>query len=202
MRIKYNRTSTISQEGNRFSLDTEKYDLTLFDKGISGIVPFKERPMVKNKLLPLLEKNEVSEIVVEELSRLGRNTVDVLNNLKFLDDLGVTVVVKNLGNLKSIIDGKKNPMWNLITSVMSSLYEMEKTNILERTAAGREVYVSKGGRLGRKFGTSENRNSFLEKEKTQKISSLLDCGKSIRDISARLSVSTSTVVKVKKYMSN
>ena len=202
MRIKYNRTSTISQEGNRFSLDTEKYDLTLFDKGISGVVPFKERPMVKNKLLPLLEKNEVSELWVEELSRLGRNTVDTLNTLKFLEDLNVTVVVKNLGNLKSIIDGKKNPMWNLITSVMSSLYEMEKTNILERTAAGREFYVSKGGRLGRKFGTSENRNSFLEKEKTKKIQSLLDSGKSIRDISARLSVSTSTVVKVKKYMSN
>jgi len=93
-------------------------------------------------------------------------------------------------------------MWNLITSVMASLYEMEKTNILERTTAGREVYVSKGGRLGRKYGSTENRTSFLEKEKTQKICSLLVNGKSIRDISARLSVSTSTVVKVKKYMSN
>ena len=200
MRIKYNRTSTMNQEGNRFSLDSEKYDLTLFDKGVSGIVPFKERPMVKNKLLPLLEKNEVTELWVEELSRLGRNTIDSLNTLKFLDDLGVTVVVKNLGNLKSIIDGKKNPMWNLITSVVSSLYEMDRTNILERTAAGREVYRMRGGKLGRKNGTQESRASFLEKDKTKEIISLLKCGKSVRDISGRLSVSSATVCKVKKYI--
>ena len=200
MRIKYNRTSTISQEGNRFSLDTEKYDLTIFDKGVSGVVPFKERPMVKNKLLPLLEKNEVTELWVEELSRLGRNTIDSLNTLKFLDDLGITVVVKNLGNLKSIIDGKKNPMWNLITSVMSSIYDMDRTNILERTAAGREVYRMRGGKLGRKNGTQESRASFLEKDKTKEIISLLKCGKSVRDISGRLSVSSATVCKVKKYI--
>jgi DNA invertase Pin-like site-specific DNA recombinase len=190
----------MSQEGNRFSLDTEKYDLTIFDKGVSGVVPFKERPMVKNKLLPLLEKNEVTEVWVEELSRLGRNTVDSINTLKFLEDLGVTVVVKNLGNLKSIIDGNKNPMWNLITSVMSSIYEMEKTNILERTAAGREVYRMRGGKLGRKNGTQESRNIFLEKDKTKEIISLLKCGKSVRDISGRLSVSSATVCKVKKYI--
>jgi DNA invertase Pin-like site-specific DNA recombinase len=200
MRIKYNRTSTINQEGNRFSLDSEKYDLTLFDKGVSGVIPFKDRPMVKNKLLPLLEKNEVTELWVEELSRLGRNTVDTINTLKFFDDLGVTVVVKNLGNLKSIIDGKKNPMWNLITSVVSSINDMEKTNILERTSAGREVYRMRGGKLGRKNGTHESRNAFLEKDKTKEIISLLKCGKSVRDISGRLSVSSATVCKVKKYI--
>ena len=200
MKVKYNRTSSMSQEGNRFSLDSEKYDLTLFDKGVSGVVPFKERPMVKNKLLPLLEKNEVSELWVEELSRLGRNTVDTINTLKFLDDLGITVVVKNLGNLKSIIDGKKNPMWNLLTSVVSSINDMDRMNILERTAAGREVYRMRGGKLGRKNGTQESRASFLEKDKTKEIISLLKCGKSVRDISGRLSVSSATVCKVKKYI--
>ena len=200
MKVKYNRTSTISQLGNRFSLDTEKYDLTIFDKGVSGAVPFKERPMVKNKLLPLLEKNEVSELWVEELSRLGRNTIDTLNTLKFLEDLNITIVIRNLGNLKSIIDGKKNPMWNLITALTASLYEMEKENIIERTSAGREVYVSKGGRLGRQFGTVEDRKTFLEKDKTKEIISLLKCGKSVRDISGRLSVSSATVCKVKKYI--
>jgi hypothetical protein len=36
MKIKYNRTSTINQNGVRFKLDKEVYDLTLFDKGVSG----------------------------------------------------------------------------------------------------------------------------------------------------------------------
>ena len=36
MIVKYNRTSTIQQDGNRFELDKGNYDLVLFDKGVSG----------------------------------------------------------------------------------------------------------------------------------------------------------------------
>lgn len=200
MKIKYNRTSTIQQEGERFKLDKNEYDLTLFDKGVSGKVPFKDREQVKKHLIKLVEEGKVSELIVDELSRLGRNTLDSMLTLKWLDDNNINVVVMNMGNLQSRIDGKKNAIWNMITSVMSSLYELERENILERTEAGRRAYVQNGGKLGRKIGTSENRNDFLNKEKTKKIYSLLLKGKSVRDISSRLGgVSSSTIVKVRKY---
>ena len=199
MKIKYNRTSTIQQKGKHYDLDKTNYDLTLFDKGVSGKIPFSERTE-GNKLTQLVNDGKVSELVVEELSRLGRNTVDTINTLKFFDDNGVNVVVRGMGNLQSIVNGKKNPIWNLITSVMSSLYELERENILERTEMGRKMYVMNGGKLGRKIGTKENRSDFLKKEKTQKIISLLEKGKSVRDISGRLGVSTKTVVKVRKYV--
>ena len=199
MKIKYNRTSTIQQEGKRFDLDKNEYDLTLFDKGVSGKIPFSER-LEGNKLTQLVNEGKVSEVVVEELSRLGRNTIDTLTTLKFFEDNGVNVVVKSMGNLQSMVNKKKNPIWNLITSVMSSLYELERENILERTEMGRKMYVMNGGKLGRKVGTTENRSDFLKKEKTQKIVSLLEKGKSVRDISGRLGVSTKTVVKVRKYI--
>ena len=198
MKVKYNRTSTISQNGERFKLDNNQYDLTLFDKGVSGKIPFSERTE-GNKLTQLVNEGKVSEVVVEELSRLGRNTIDTLTTLKFFEDNGVNVVVRNMGNLQSMVNKKKNPIWNLITSVMSSLYELERENILERTEMGRKMYVMNGGKLGRKVGTTENRSDFLKKEKTQKILSLLEKGKSVRDISGRLGVSTKTVVKVRKY---
>ena len=199
MKVKYNRTSTIQQEGKRFDLDKNEYDLTLFDKGVSGKIPFSERTE-GNKLTQLVNDGKVSEVVVEELSRLGRNTIDTLTTLKFFEDNGVNVIVKSMGNLQSMVNEKKNPIWNLITSVMSSLYELERENILERTEMGRKMYVMNGGKLGRKVGTTENRNDFLKKEKTQKIVSLLEKGKSVRDISGRLGVSTKTVVKVRKYV--
>jgi DNA invertase Pin-like site-specific DNA recombinase len=199
MKIKYNRTSTIQQGGKRFDLDKNEYDLTLFDKGVSGKIPFSER-LEGNKLTELVNEGKVSEVVVEELSRLGRNTIDTLTTLKFFEDNGVNVVVKSMGNLQSMVNKKKNPIWNLITSVMSSLYELERENILERTEMGRKMYVMNGGKLGRKVGTTENRSDFLKKEKTQKIVSLLEKGKSVRDISGRLGVSTKTVVKVRKYV--
>jgi len=199
MKVKYNRTSTIQQEGKRFDLDKNEYDLTLFDKGVSGKIPFSERTE-GNKLTQLVNDGKVSEVVVEELSRLGRNTIDTLTTLKFFEDNRVNVVVKSMGNLQSMVNEKKNPIWNLITSVMSSLYELERENILERTEMGRKMYVMNGGKLGRKVGTTENRSDFLKKEKTQKIISLLEKGKSVRDISGRLGVSTKTVVKVRKYV--
>jgi DNA invertase Pin-like site-specific DNA recombinase len=198
MKIKYNRTSTINQDGERFKLDKDIYDLTLFDKGVSGKVPFKERENGK-VLIGLVSEGKVTELIVEELSRLGRNTVDTLITLKWLDDNGVNVVVKGMGNLQSQVNGKKNPIWNLITSVMSSLYELERENIMERTEMGRKMFVINGGKLGRKIGTTENRHEFLQKETNQKIISLLDKGKSVRDISGRLGVSTKTIVKVRKY---
>ena len=182
-------------------MDKDVYDLTLFDKGVRGKVPFNDREKGK-ELVKLVLDGKVTELVVEELSRLGRNTVDTLTTLKWLEDNGVNVVVKGMGNLQSHIDGKKNPIWNLITSVMSSLYELERENILERTEMGRKMYVINGGKLGRKIGTVENRQEFLQKENNQKIISLLEKGKSVRDISGRLGVSTSTVVKVRKYHLN
>ena len=199
MRIKYNRTSTIQQEGERFKLDKDNYDLTLFDKGVSGKIPFSERERGR-ELTQLVQNGEVNEVVVEELSRLGRNTIDTLTTLKFFEENGVNVVVKSMGNLQSMVSGKKNPIWNLIISVMSSLYELERENILERTEMGRKMYVMNGGKLGRKIGTTESRNDFLKKERTQKIISLLDKGKSVRDISSRLGVSPKTIVKVRKYV--
>ena len=199
MRIKYNRTSTLQQEGERFKLDTDGYDLTIFDKGVSGKIPFSEREG-GFKLLELVQSGKVEEVVVEELSRLGRNTLDVLTTLKEFEDYNVNVVVRGMGNLQSIVNGKKNPIWNLITSVMSSLYELERESIVERTEMGRKMYVMNGGKLGRKVGTTENRKEFLQKERTQRIISLLEKGKSVRDISSRLGVSTKTVVKVRKYV--
>ena len=167
----------------------DNYDLTIFDKGVSGKIPFSEREG-GIKLSKLVNEGKVSEVVVEELSRLGRNTIDTLTTLKFFEDNGVNVIVKSMGNLQSMVNGKKNPIWNLITSVMSSLYELERENILERTEMGRKMYVMNGGKLGRKVGTTENRSDFMSKDRTKKIFNLLEKGKSVRDISGRLGVST------------
>ena len=199
MKVKYNRTSTIQQDGERFKLDKDNYDLTIFDKGVSGKIPFSEREG-GIKLTNLVNEGMVKEVVVEELSRLGRNTIDTLTTLRSFEEKGINVVVRGMGNLQSMIDGKKNPIWNLITSVMSSLYELERENILERTEMGRKMYVMNGGKLGRKVGSVENRKEFLQKDKTKKIVSLLEKGKSVRDISSRLGVSTKTIVKVRKYV--
>lgn len=194
MRIKYNRVSTIGQTGNRFINDTDKYDLTLLDK-VSGNVAFKERPQGL-KLIQLIKDGKVTEIIVEEFSRLGRNTGDVINTLDWLDEKGINVSVRNVG-LQSRPNGVKNPLWKMVSSVMSSLYEMELENIRERTAVGRMVYLQQGGRLGRPKGTNESEIEFLDKDTSKQIIKYLQKGLTIREIAKVVGVSTTTVMKVK-----
>lgn len=195
MRVKYNRVSTLIQTGNRFAADKEKYDLVFLDK-VSGSVSFKDRPKSK-ELIKLIEEGKVSEIVVEEFSRLGRNTGDVIQTLEWLEQKEINVVVRNIG-LQSRANGKKNPVWKMVSSIMSSLYEMELENILERTSVGRMVYVQNGGILGRPVGSNEGDSIFINKPNNKKILEYLKKKRTVREISKILSVSTSTVMKVKK----
>jgi DNA invertase Pin-like site-specific DNA recombinase len=198
MRVKYNRISTLQQTGDRYSLDKEKYDLTIVDM-LSGTVPFRDRPKMKEKLLPLISSGKLTELVTEEFSRLGRHTGDVIQTLEWLDDMGINVFVKNIG-LQSRPNGKSNPIWKMISSVMSSLYEMELENIKERTSTGRMVYLQKGGKLGRPVGAIESERDFMAKNTSKLVKKYIDKGLSIREISRITQTSTKIVLKVKKLM--
>jgi DNA invertase Pin-like site-specific DNA recombinase len=197
LRIKYNRVSTLQQTGNRFMGDTNEYDLILLDK-VSGTIPFRDRPKAK-KLIELIEAGKVAEIIIEEFSRIGRNTGDVINNLDWLDELGINVTVRNIG-LQSRPSGQKNPIWKMISSVMSSLYEMELENIKERTSVGRKVYVQNGGILGRPAGAIETDKKFLLKPTSLLIAKELKKGLTIRQIAKITDASTKTVMKVKSLL--
>ncbi len=197
MKIKYNRVSTLNQSGERFKIDQSEYGKVILDK-VSGTVPFKEREGGQ-EVVSLVEEGEVTELVLEELSRCGRNTGDVINTLQWLDDNGVNVIVRNLG-LESRPNGKKNPIWKMITSVMSSLYEMELENIKERTHYGRMMYVKNGGKLGRPKGSTESEKEFLNKPDSKEIQNHLERDLSIREISKIVGCSTYKVMKVKKMV--
>lgn len=196
MRVKYNRVSTILQTGKRFELDKDKYDLILLDK-ISGTVCFKDRPRSK-ELIHLVEEGKVTEIVVEELSRLGRNTGDVIRTLEWLEEKEINVVVRNMG-LQSFPNGQKNPIWKIISTIMSSLYEQELCNLRERVRAGRMVAIQNGNVIfGRPTGSSENDVTFINKPKNKKALEYLKKGRTLREIGKILEMSTKTVMKVKK----
>ena len=197
--IKYNRTSTISQSGERFKLDTDHYDETINDFGVSGKIPFVKR-QGGYKLTEMVKNGEVSKVVFEDLSRCGRTLKDSINTLDFLFENNVVVKVRNIGMESHTPNGNKNPMWNIVTSILSSVYEMERERILEITEQGRRQYVLNGGKLGRKVGSKEKEQTFLLKPTTKSIIRLLNAGKSNKDIVNRLKVSSKTVTKVSKIL--
>jgi DNA invertase Pin-like site-specific DNA recombinase len=199
LKIKYQRTSTAQQHGDRFKTDKEIYNKVFFDQGISGTKPFAERTEAK-KVIELVNQGLVDELVVEEIRDIGRNMVDTINTLDWLDKNNVNVVIRSMGNLCSRVNGKRNEIWTLITATMSSLYQMELENLKIRTKMGREAYLMKGGVIGRPRFTKETEKTFLEKPKTKEIISLLKNGKSLRDIAGRAKCSINLVVKVKRLL--
>jgi hypothetical protein len=65
---------------------------------------------------------------------------------------------------------------------------------------GRERWIANGGVQGRSVGSVESIETFMRKPVSVEIKQLVEQGKSVRNISGIIGVSTSTVVKVRKYM--
>ena len=148
-------------------------------------------------MIRLIEDGKVKEIVVEELSRLGRNTGDVIRTLEWLEEKEINVVVRNMG-LQSLPNGQKNPVWKIISTIMSSLYEQELCNLKERISAGRIISKQRGlVTFGRPTGSNESDATFINKPKNKKALEYLKKGRTLREISKLMEMSTKTVMKVK-----
>ena len=186
----------MKQSGERFKDDSATYDLTLFDK-VSGSIPFDKRPEGA-KLVKLIEEGKVGRVVVEEISRLGRNVMDVSKTLVFLEEHKVNLNIRNMG-IESMVEGKPNPTFRLILQIMASISEMEKEHIKERTAQGRAVAVAKGVKMGRKEGTKETKAEFLNKHKNA-VRLLKESDFSIRDIARLEKLAPSTIQRLKNAL--
>lgn len=196
MRVKYIRWSTLAQSGSRQLLDNGKYD-QLYQEQISGSIAFSKRPQGA-AVLKLIEAGKVTDLYVEEFSRLGRNAFDTLSTLKMCEDYGVNVHIQNM-NLDSIVDGKPNPIFKLFSHIVSVIAEQERELIKERTEAGKVAARNNGVVFGRKPGSNERKVDFLNKVNNKQILKYLKEGKTtIREIAKITDTSTATVCKVKK----
>src|ERR1700761_6179549 len=101
MKVKYIRWSTVGQSAARQLVDSSKYDLILQEQ-ISGSIAFTKRPKGA-ELLRLIEAGKVTELFVEEFSRLGRNAYDTLSTLNLCEQRNVVVHILNM-NLSSHVN--------------------------------------------------------------------------------------------------
>lgn len=168
------------------------------DEGVSGRVAFEDRPMAK-KLLKEIKDGHVTEVVVLRLDRLGRDTSDILSTIKTMHKLGVGIQSINEG-ITTMIDGKENPMSNLLIAILSSIAEFEYHRIKEKTLEG----IARGKRMGvykgRKKGSIEPYSSFIKKPKVKKIQSMLKEDLSIRKICEILECSPNFIYKVRERL--
>ena len=83
---------------------------------------------------------------------------------------------------------------------MGELAAIERQGIIDRLNSGRELYIQKGGRLGRKPGS--RKTAEQRKEEYREAIALLKKGYSIRNVAKLTGKAVSTIQQVKKDFIN
>lgn len=183
----------------RVSTSRQTPDIQLLTKGdfyyndtCSGSISFMERPKAKE----LLENDKITSIEIREVSRIGRNTADVLKTLEYFNDKKINIYIQNIG-LNTLIEGKVNPIANLIISIFGSIAQQERELLIERVTAGVQIAKAQGKYKGRKRGTTEN-FKVKYKEQIPKIKELLNKGVTKTDIAQLHNISRVTLNEIIK----
>ena len=197
MIVLYTRVSTLEQNPDRQLTNSKDYDYVLTDY-CSGSLPLYERPK-GSEIKKMIDNGTLTRLVIHDVTRIGRNTLDVLSIWSELTERGIVIECKN-PNIRNINDdGKVDKFSELMLSILSTMSQFEKSLIRERQLEGIKVRKEKGLYGGRRIGTVDSVQSFLKKKRSQDILNYLSKGTySYDEISKILSVSTTTITKVKK----
>jgi len=168
------------------------------DKGVSGRIPFLERPSGK-RLIEDIANGKINQVIVLRIDRLGRDLNDILTTIKTIHSYNVPITSQNEG-ITTLIDGKESVMSNLLINILSSISEFQYHQTREKTLAGIERAKLDGKYKGRKIGSTESVETFLSKPKVQKIMTLLNEDIGIRKISRIVECSPNYIYKVKNAM--
>ncbi|UEG50312.1 recombinase family protein [Ferruginibacter lapsinanis] len=194
-KAKYIRCSTVEQNTSRQEVNSSEFSKIYIDR-CSGTIGLKERKEGR-RLIKDIEAGQIDELHVVSICRLGRSIIELLNNVEFFTAHRVNLYVENIG-MYSMINGKPNPTFKMIVSVLGNVAEMERLGILEKQRMGIELAKAQGKYKGRLYGTKMSDNELLEKYK--KTVKELKAGQSLRRAAALGECSLSTAHRISKLI--
>ena len=151
----------VSSVGDRQNTERQISDLTryaeysnltvvkIFEEHISGAKRNTERPVLL-EAIEYAKSNNISQILISELSRLGRNAFEVLSTVKEMIDAGINIYFQKEQFTLLDDEGKPSLFAPVMIATLSTCAQLERENIKFRLNSGRANYIAKGGRLGRK----------------------------------------------------
>ena len=199
----YARVSSVNdrQDTTRQIEDLKRYALLqdieivrIFQEHISGAKKIEERQVLAECLEYCTEKG-VDYLLLSELSRLGRSTLQVLRSLDILHEAKVSVYIQNLGLYTLQPNGEVNPIASIMVTVLAEMANIERANIQYRLNSGRVNYIAKGGKLGRKAGSIKTEKR--KREEYRETIALLKKGYSVRNIAKLQGIGVSTVQRIR-----
>ena len=190
--ITYLQTTNDSQAQMFINKDNSYVDLC------SSVIPFDKRDK-GSLILALISQKKISKLIVQNISMLGRNQINVLNTIDFLINNNVCLVSQS-EQLETMDEyGRVKQDTILFLNIFRSLANMEYKNRIESHRYG----IQQAKDLGRYKGVGgrqlESIDEFFEKPKNINILRHLKRGESIRRTAKLVGASPGLVQKVKRW---
>ena len=161
MIIGYIRVSTAEQNEDTQHEELSKYNCEkIFEEKVSG-KNINDRTQL-NLMLDFIREGDI--LVIKDLSRLARNTKDLLTIVELLELKKVKLISCRENINTSTASGK------LMITMLGAFYEFERNNLLEKQRLGIQLAKEQGKYKGRKSKSKPNNwNELLEQYNTRKI---------------------------------
>ena len=202
------RVSTQGQDYERQVVELTDYCqrmnwevVKVFANKVSGATKNADREEISG-LVEYVKEHRLNRVVCLEISRLGRNTLEALKVIDYLNENGVSLHIKNY-NLNTLTeDGKVNPVASLICTILLEIASMERLTIKERMESGRNQYIAKCREQGIKMGrpSTYRKSDESYKDQYQKEIGLLRKGISLRNVKAITGTSLGTLQRLKRFV--
>lgn len=194
------RVSSASQDYERQITELSAYAASqrieivkIFANKISGAKKNEDRPEIL-EMIEYVKSNQVDKVLVLEISRLGRNTLEALKVIELLNENKICLYVKNYGIETLDENGNINPMAQFLCTILLEVARMERTTIKQRMESGYINFRNKGGKVGRKEGYKKTDEMF--KQEYAEEMKLLKKGISLRNVCKITGRSVNTLRKV------
>lgn len=166
----YLRVSTDGQDTEKNKNQVRAYankmgfpKVEFLEEKISGRTPWKERKV--RDLIDNLQKGD--KLILPEISRLGRSSLEIMEMLSVLKDKKVHVYdIKNNWQLNGSLQSE------VMAFCFSIAARIERDLLIQRCSEGRKAAMARGVRFGRPPGTSKSK---LDKHR-EEIVALLKTG--------------------------
>ena len=140
----------------------------------------------RRKVMALAQARRIDVVLVTELSRWGRSTLDLLESLRELDGRHVSVMA-----LSGMTFDLASATGRMMATVLAGLAEFERELLRERVRSGLAAARARGKRLGRRPGQRPKSDRLAPK-----VLALVDAGRSYRSIGRELGLSKNTVAAI------
>jgi DNA invertase Pin-like site-specific DNA recombinase len=188
----YCRVSTTDQSCDRQEQDLLHYAakadfkvMGVWKETASGM---KQNRVERQKVMALAQARQVDAILVTEMTRWGRSTLDLIQTLQDLHSWQVSLIAQT-----GLQFDLTTPQGRLIAQLMAALAEFERDLVRERVCSGLAAAKARGKVLGRRPGQRIKSGPLAPK-----VIQMAEAGTSYRTIAHDLKLSKTTVTEIVK----